>query len=84
MIMDGELDHLPEAAFNLKGTIEDAIEAGKMLASIMHIEIVSPEATLFSGEVESVIVPGSTGSFQMLNNHHPLSLPSKRESLDFR
>jgi len=33
MIMDGELDHLPEAAFNLKGSIEDAIEAGeKMLA----------------------------------------------------
>jgi len=33
MILDGELDHLPEAAFNLKGTIEDAIEAGeKMLA----------------------------------------------------
>ena len=35
MIMDGELDHLPEAAFNLKGTIEDAIEAGeKMLAEV--------------------------------------------------
>ena len=33
MIIDGELDYLPEAAFNLKGTIEDAIEAGqKMLA----------------------------------------------------
>ena len=33
MIIDGELDHLPEAAFNLKGTIEAAIEAGqKMLA----------------------------------------------------
>jgi F-type H+-transporting ATPase subunit beta len=33
MIIDGELDHLPEAAFNLKGTIEDVIEAGqKMLA----------------------------------------------------
>src|SRR5690554_2670886 len=33
MIIDGELDHLPEAAFNLKGTIEDAIAAGeKMLA----------------------------------------------------
>jgi F-type H+-transporting ATPase subunit beta len=33
MIMDGELDYLPEAAFNLKGTIEEAIEAGqKMLA----------------------------------------------------
>jgi len=33
MIMDGELDHLPEAAFNLVGTIEQAIEKGeKMLA----------------------------------------------------
>jgi F-type H+-transporting ATPase subunit beta len=31
MIMDGELDHLPEAAFNLKGTIEEAIEAGQKL-----------------------------------------------------
>ena len=38
----------------------------------MHIEIVSPEATLFSGEVESVTVPGSMGSFQMLNNHAPI------------
>ena len=33
MIMDGELDHIPEAAFNLKGTIEEAIDAGeKMIA----------------------------------------------------
>lgn len=33
MIMDGEVDKYPESAFNLKGTIEEAIEAGeKMLA----------------------------------------------------
>jgi F-type H+-transporting ATPase subunit beta len=33
MIMDGELDQYPEAAFNLKGSIEEAIAAGeKMLA----------------------------------------------------
>ncbi len=32
MIMDGELDKYPEAAFNLRGTIEEAMEAGdKML-----------------------------------------------------
>lgn len=31
MIMDGELDYLPEAAFNLVGTIDDAIEKGKRL-----------------------------------------------------
>jgi len=35
----------------------------------MFLEIVSPEATLFSGEVTSVTVPGVNGEFQMLNNH---------------
>ena len=33
MIMDGELDKYPEAAFNLRGSIQDAIDSGeKMLA----------------------------------------------------
>lgn len=31
MIMDGEVDEYPEAAFNLVGTIDDAIEKGKKL-----------------------------------------------------
>lgn len=31
MIMDGELDHLPEAAFNLVGSIDDAIAKGERL-----------------------------------------------------
>jgi F-type H+-transporting ATPase subunit beta len=31
MIMDGKLDHLPEAAFNLVGSIEDAIAKGERL-----------------------------------------------------
>jgi F-type H+-transporting ATPase subunit beta len=31
MIMDGEVDQYPEAAFNLKGTIEEAIEAGEKM-----------------------------------------------------
>ncbi|MBL4586734.1 MAG: F0F1 ATP synthase subunit beta, partial [Flavobacteriales bacterium] len=35
MIMDGEVDEYPEAAFNLVGTIEDAIEKGKkMMAEV--------------------------------------------------
>jgi F-type H+-transporting ATPase subunit epsilon len=38
----------------------------------MILEIVSPEATLFSGEVTSVAVPGVNGEFQMLNNHAPI------------
>lgn len=38
----------------------------------MVLEIVSPEATLFQGEVTSVVVPGIQGSFQVLNNHTPI------------
>jgi F-type H+-transporting ATPase subunit epsilon len=35
----------------------------------MHLEIVSPEAVLFSSNVDSISVPGTDGEFQMLNNH---------------
>ncbi|MBC8755620.1 F0F1 ATP synthase subunit epsilon [Kordia sp. YSTF-M3] len=38
----------------------------------MYLEIVSPEATLFSSEVDSVTVPGINGEFQLLNNHAPI------------
>jgi F-type H+-transporting ATPase subunit epsilon len=38
----------------------------------MILEIVSPEATLFKGEVTSVTLPGVDGSFQILNNHAPI------------
>lgn len=46
----------------------------------MYLEIVSPEATLFAGEVTSVTVPGINGEFQMLANHAPIvSLLQKGE-----
>lgn len=35
----------------------------------MYLEIVTPEAAIVSGEVDSVTVPGVEGPFQMLNNH---------------
>ena len=35
----------------------------------MYLEIVSPEATLFAGEVTTVTVPGVEGEFQMLKDH---------------
>ena len=38
----------------------------------MYLEIVTPEATLFKGEVTSVAVPGVLGEFEMLNNHAPI------------
>lgn len=38
----------------------------------MYLEIVSPEATLFAGDVTSVTVPGINGEFQMLTDHAPI------------
>jgi F-type H+-transporting ATPase subunit beta len=33
MILEGKVDQYPEAAFNLVGTIEEAIEKGKKILS---------------------------------------------------
>lgn len=38
----------------------------------MYLEIVSPETTLYKGDVDSVSVPGVNGEFEMLNNHAPV------------
>ncbi len=38
----------------------------------MFLEIVTPEAILFSSEVDSIVVPGINGEFQILNNHAPV------------
>ena len=35
----------------------------------MYLEIVSPEATLFHGELKALSVPGEHGSCQVLNYH---------------
>ncbi|MBO7572150.1 MAG: ATP synthase F1 subunit epsilon [Bacteroidales bacterium] len=38
----------------------------------MTVEIITPEKKLFEGETSMVKVPGSKGSFQMLNMHAPI------------
>ena len=38
----------------------------------MYLEIISPEKTLFKGEVDSILFPGKYGDFQVLNNHAPI------------
>ena len=35
----------------------------------MHLEIITPEKKVFEGEVSEIMVPGSHGRFQMLENH---------------
>lgn len=38
----------------------------------MKVTVVSPERIVFSGEVDSVAVPGAKGRFEILNNHAPI------------
>ncbi len=38
----------------------------------MFLEIVTPEAVVFSSEIVSVSVPSIDGEFQMLSNHAPI------------
>ncbi len=38
----------------------------------MNLEIITPEKTLFKGEVDSLNVPGSKGQFTILHNHAPI------------
>ncbi len=38
----------------------------------MYLDILTPEKTLFSGEVDSVSLPGTAGMFTVLENHASL------------
>ena len=39
---------------------------------MLKLKIVSPEKIQFDGEVESVLVPGTLGQFEILQNHAPI------------
>ncbi|RYF97084.1 MAG: F0F1 ATP synthase subunit epsilon, partial [Chitinophagaceae bacterium] len=38
----------------------------------MTLEILTPDKKVFEGEVTSVTVPGTMGSFQILRDHAPI------------
>jgi F-type H+-transporting ATPase subunit epsilon len=38
----------------------------------MNLEILTPDKKVFEGEVKSVTVPGTMGSFEILNDHAPI------------
>lgn len=38
----------------------------------MFLEIITPDKIIFEGEVRSIKLPGSKGSFQILKNHAPI------------
>lgn len=39
---------------------------------MLKLKIVTPEKIAYDGEVQSVLVPGSMGQFEILNNHAPI------------
>jgi F-type H+-transporting ATPase subunit epsilon len=38
----------------------------------MHLEILTPDKTVFSGRIKSITVPGTKGPFTVLKNHAPI------------
>jgi F-type H+-transporting ATPase subunit epsilon len=38
----------------------------------MHLEIITPDKKIYTGEVTSVIVPGTVGQFELLKDHAPI------------
>lgn len=38
----------------------------------MTLEIITPETTVYKGDVSLVQLPGKSGSFEILNNHAPM------------
>jgi F-type H+-transporting ATPase subunit epsilon len=38
----------------------------------LHLEIITPDGNFYEGAVSSATLPGSLGTFQVLNNHAPI------------
>ncbi len=85
-ICAGEYDHLPEAAFYMVGTIEEAVAKAevdegqgvrrarrkKERSMSVALEIVSPERLLMSRPVDMVVIPASEGDMGVLEGHTPM------------
>jgi len=50
----------------------------------MNLEIISPEKTIYSGKAEAVTLPGSKGSFTILNRHAPIISILKKGVVSYR
>ena len=82
MIVNGEVRHLPEQAFYMVGTIEEAFEKAKTavtrprrgtsMAHTIHVDVVSAEEQIYSGDAEFVVLPGIEGELGVYLRHTPL------------
>jgi F-type H+-transporting ATPase subunit epsilon len=44
----------------------------------MKIEIITPDTTIYEGEISLAQLPGLDGSFEVLNNHAPMIAALKK------
>jgi F-type H+-transporting ATPase subunit epsilon len=50
---------------------------------MLQLKIVSPEKIEFDGAVESVLVPGTMGQFEILNDHAPIISTLQRGTVEY-
>lgn len=50
----------------------------------MKLEIITPDKTIYTGDVELVQLPGTDGSFEILHNHAPLISALKKGKVKIR
>ena len=50
---------------------------------MLKLKIVSPERVEFTGEVESVKVPGTQGNFEILNDHAPIISSLQKGTVEY-
>lgn len=50
---------------------------------MLQLRIVSPEKVEFDGTVESVLVPGTQGQFEILNDHAPIISTLQKGTVEY-
>ena len=88
-ILDGKHDDVPEGNFYMKGGIEEINEreepeqarrdstTANTMADTLKLEIVTPEATVFSEDVEMVTLPGVEGEMGIYPAARPADDPDR-------
>ena len=50
---------------------------------MLQLRIVSPEKVEYNGAVESVLVPGTAGQFEILNDHAPIISTLQKGTVEY-
>lgn len=51
---------------------------------MLRLKVISPEKVIYDGEVESLKVPGTQGSFEVLDNHAPIISSLEKGEVEYK